>query len=175
MRERRYLSGVLALLSLFCLLLVGCRTEAPEEVVPEAPELGAIAPGFALPTLGGELVSLSQLRGRPVLLNFWAIRCPPCRDELPFIQDIYEKQAGEDLFILAVNIEETESAVADFIQREGLTFPVALDPEGQAARDYRIRFIPTTFLIDRGGIVRQVKVGAFRGEDEILALLESLG
>ncbi len=65
--------------------------------------------------------------------------------------------------------------MADFIQREGLTFPVALDPEGQAARDYRIRFIPTTFLIDRGGIVRQVKVGAFRGEDEILALLESLG
>jgi peroxiredoxin len=164
MRIRAFVLGLLV--AIFAFPLAGCSTASRE-----AAEVGASAPEFTLPTREGTELSLSQLRGKPVLLNFWATWCQPCREEMPYIQAVYE-EVGEDLFILAVNIQETKPSVEEFLQQGGFTFPVALDHQGDVARNYGIRFIPTTFLIDREGIIREVKAGAFKDKAEILAGLE---
>ena len=168
MKKRKLILGILVILAVFAFLLAGC-SPAPREVT----EVGALAPEFTLPTLEGKSVSLSQLRGKPVLLNFWASWCQPCKVEMPYIQAVYE-EVGEGLFILAINIQETKPSVEDFMRREGLTFPIALDYEGKVAQNYGIKFIPSTFFIDQDGIIREVKVGAFKDKAEILAKLESL-
>ncbi|MBI2303507.1 MAG: TlpA family protein disulfide reductase [Chloroflexi bacterium] len=124
-----------------------------------APQLGRPIPDFTLSTLDGGSLTLSQLRGKTVLINFWASWCPPCRAEMPDLQKVYEEYRDKDFVIVAVNIQEDRDTAANFIKRMGLTFPVALDTTGQVTAGYRITYIPTTFFVDKEGIVRQVAVG----------------
>ncbi len=135
----------------------------------QGPQVGKPAPDFQLQSLDGQPVSLSDLRGRPVLINFWASWCPPCRFEMPFIQEIYEDKEWSDkgLVILAVNIGESPSLVARFMEDYGLSFPVLLDTNNNVSRDYNIRGIPATFFIDKDGIIQDMKMGAFSGKAEI--------
>lgn len=123
------------------------------------PNVGQLAPDFTLTDLEGEPVKLSDLRGRAVLLNFWASWCPPCRAEMPDLQEAHEKYS-DGIRILAVNIQEDKEAVKNFVQEFGLTFTVLLDSDGSVARTYRIAAIPTSFFIDRNGIIRLRWVGA---------------
>lgn len=134
-----------------------------------APQVGRPAPDFQLPGLDGQPVSLSDLRGRPVLINFWASWCPACRFEMPFIQEIYEDKEWSDkgLAILAVNIGESPSLVARFMEDYGLSFPVLLGTNNNVSRDYNIRGIPATFFIDKDGIIQDMKIGAFSSKAEI--------
>jgi peroxiredoxin len=138
----------------------------------EAPEVGALAPNFQLKTLDGELVTLSGLRGRPVILNFWATRCGPCIAEMPVLQAAFNEKAAEGLFMLAVDIGENEPIVRKFVEVKELTFNVGLDSSGAVSERYQIQYIPSTFFIDAEGIIRSKKIGSFRSKDEVLAELE---
>jgi thiol-disulfide isomerase/thioredoxin len=129
-----------------------------------APARGEPAPDFALPDLNGAVVRLSDLRGRPVLINFWATWCGPCKREMPDIQHAYE-QANGDLVVLAVNAEGTapdlaRRLAADFRDELGLTFPILLDsPDTAVLNQYRLTGMPDSFFIDRNGIVQDVVLG----------------
>ena len=128
-----------------------------------APRAGFLAPDFTLTTLTGETISLSDLRGRPVFINFWATWCPPCRAEMPDIQAAYERYAGQGLVILGVNMAEPPGPVAAFVQEFGLTFPIPMDRDGRVATMYRIRAIPTSFFVDREGVIRSMFIGPMNG------------
>jgi len=154
----RILTAIL-LLIILVLLIIGCSSPAPQ--------VGKQAPDFQLPNLEGQSISLSDFQGKPVLLNFWAVRCPPCRFEMPFIQGIFEGQSDTGLVILAIDIGEAPSTVKDFIQSNNFSFPVLLDTNQDVALEYNIRAIPTTFLIDKDGIIQEIKVGAFSNILEI--------
>lgn len=128
---------------------------------------GKPAPEFELGTLDGQMLSLSQFRGSPVLLNFWATWCGPCRREMPYLQKVYERWQGVGLVLLAINIGESPPDVAEFMQAGRFTFPVLMDVSGEVATRYGIEGIPTTFFIDAEGIIQEVQVGAFPSAAEI--------
>ena len=125
-----------------------------------APRLEREAPDFSVRTLGGEDVKLSDFRGRPVWINFWATWCPPCRAEAPDIQEVYEAHESEGLVVLAISIGESTNTVADYIKRTGMTVTVGIDEGTNVAAQYRIVGIPTHFFIDREGVLREWRIGS---------------
>jgi len=131
------------------------------------PEVGKLAPDFQFQGSDEQLVSISDLKGKPILINFWQVRCPPCRSEMPHIQQFYDEQPGDEVVLLVINIGESSSQVTQFMQSEGFSFPVLLDTEGNIAQQYNIMAIPTTFLIDTSGIIQEIKVGPFQSQAEI--------
>ena len=131
------------------------------------------APDFKLSLLNGGETSLSDFSGKPVMLNFWATWCPPCREEMPYLQQIHEQRSA-DVVVLTVNMAENPGDVEEFIREFGLSFPVLLDSNGDVAQQYGVRAIPTTFFIDKSGILQGVKIGAFRNIAEIESELEKI-
>lgn len=123
---------------------------------------GELAPDFALQTLDGQRVSLSQYRGKPVLLNFWMINCDGCQVELPAMQRLYlrEQQEHKDLVILAVNIVDGPDSIQQYAQQYGLTYPIVRDSRATVSALYTLRGTPTSFFLDRQGIIRAVADGA---------------
>lgn len=155
-------------------------TPAPETAVqaiddvPLGLDVGQRAPDFTVQLLDGRTVTLSDFRGRPVLINFWATWCGPCRDELPDFQTVYEQQGGEERFVvLAVNNMESRDTVASFVKQIGITFPVALDPDGRVNFDlYHIQGYPTSILLDAQGVIVARFQGSLRGPQLLTALDE---
>lgn len=139
-----------------------------------APVVGAPAPDFELATLDGESVRLSDLRGQVVALNFWATWCVPCRAEMPLLDAALEKYADAGLVILGIDADEPASLVADFRDEFGLTFPLLLDPGAEVQQLYRVRGYPTTFFVDREGIIRAQQVGIM-SESQLERYLGLLG
>lgn len=130
---------------------------APPPEMKIAPYPDNAAPDFTLPGLDGEPLTLSQLRGQPVILNFWAGWCPPCRQELPALQAAYQ---AYDIGFVAVNVKEKANTVADFAERMALDFPIALDKDGAVGNGlYEVRGLPTTLFIDAQGVVMARHVG----------------
>lgn len=127
----------------------------------ERPEEGHLAPDFALKTLDGKTVRLSDLRGKKVvLINFWATWCPPCRSEMPTMQQIYTEYKGKGFEILAINIErDSKEEILEFMKELRLTFPVLLDSDMKVTRTYRLIGLPVSMLIDRQGIIRSKTIG----------------
>ena len=123
-------------------------------------EVGQPVPDFTLETPGGELVSLSDFRGQVVVLNFWATWCTPCRKEMPEFQALWEEhEAQGDLMLLAVNLQESADSVAAFVDEFGLTFPVALDSDGEVLDEYGLPGLPGTFFIDSAGVLQARVLG----------------
>ena len=143
------------------LIIAGCSAGCSPEGSAPAPQVGKPAPNFQLPNLGGELVSLSDFQGKPVLINFWASWCQPCVYEMPFIQEVFEEWSGQGLVVLAINMGENSSKVETFMESHGLSFPVLLDMQGKVGGQYNIRGIPTTFSVDKDGIIQAMRIGAF--------------
>lgn len=123
-------------------------------------EVGAKAPNFELKTLTGETVKLSDFKGKKVMLNFWATWCPPCKAEMPEMEQFY-KEANQDITILAVNLDP-ENDVKGFIAKNGITFPILLDSEDKVNRVYQIVSIPTTYFIDGSGVIQNKFTGAMQ-------------
>jgi len=125
------------------------------------PEEGHVAPDFSLKTLDGKTVRLSEFRGKKVVLvNFWATWCPPCRSEMPTMQQIYTEYKAKGLEILAINIErDSKEEILEFMKELRLTFPVLLDPDMKVTRTYRLIGLPVSMLIDRQGIIRSKTIG----------------
>ncbi len=137
--------------------------------------LGELAPDFSLPSPDGEdLIALSDYRGSPVLVNFWATWCPPCRHEMPFLQSQYEARADIGLVVLAVDVGEEPNLVQEYLSGTDLTFPVVLDLFGDIADYYRIVTFPTTYLIDREGRIASVKRGPYASEADVARAVDAL-
>jgi peroxiredoxin len=141
-----------------------------------SPREGFLAPDFTLDLLGGGEVTLSELRGKGVVINLWASWCPPCRAEMPAIQRVYEKTKGRGLEVLAVNTtyQDSEGAATEFIQELGLTFPVPLDRDGTVSQQYLLRALPSTFFVDRQGVIRKVIIGGPMSEATIQTAVEEI-
>lgn len=118
------------------------------------------APDFELETTDGTVVKLSSYRGQMVFLNFWAVWCPPCRAEMPSMQELYEQFSDKGLVMLAVDLQESKVKVVNFMEDYGFEFQALLDISGQVGRRYGIRNIPTTYLIDPIGNVIAAAIGA---------------
>ncbi len=132
-------------------------------------QVDELAPDFRLTDLDGNVVMLSDFRGKTVVLNFWATWCPPCREEMPEFQELWEHRgsgAADDLVVLAVNFlrDDTVGAATNFIAANEFTFPVVFDTtRGDVAARYGVRGLPATFFIDRNGIVRTTALGPVFG------------
>jgi len=125
-----------------------------------APRVGEPVPDFRIRLLDGEYLQLSDLRGQPVWINFWATWCPPCRAETPDIQEVYEKYKDDGLVVIAVSIGEDPCTVRAYQERTGTTFPMGVDGDTSIAAMYRIVGIPTHFFVDGDGILREWRIGA---------------
>ncbi|MCS7248574.1 MAG: TlpA family protein disulfide reductase [Anaerolineales bacterium] len=168
-----------ALLTLACALgwtlwsrVPSAALSAPASI---APQKGFLAPDFTLESTTGESFTLSALRGKPVILNFWASWCPPCRAEMPALQAVHE-QYGAELVLLGINASTQDRLPNAYrlIAEMRLTFPILLDISGTTITAYRVFSLPTTFFIDRQGIIREVVVGGPLSEASLRVRLERL-
>jgi cytochrome c biogenesis protein CcmG/thiol:disulfide interchange protein DsbE len=141
-----------------------------------SPREGFLAPDFTLDQLNGGQIRLADLRGKVLLINLWATWCPPCRAEMPAIQRVYEANRGLGFEVLAVNMthQDSEQSAAAFVEQHGLTFPVLLDRTGQVGRLYLMRALPSTFLVDREGVIQQVMIGGPLSEVTIQTAVETI-
>lgn len=140
------------------------------ETRPTAPEPQAYAPNFSAITLTGSVLQLDQLRGQPVILNFWATWCAPCRFELPELQRIHIEFSGQAQ-IIGINLGESAEQITPWADELGLTFPLALDENQRIAALYRLRVQPSTFIISPAGIITDIYYGAVSA-DQLRAALE---
>jgi peroxiredoxin len=134
---------------------------------PPAAELGRAAPDFRLPTLGGDVRTLSSLRGKTVLLNFWASWCGPCRGETPDLQAFFERLgSNKNLVVVGVNQQETESDAKAFTEQFGVTYPILLDRSGSVAEVYHTgRGLPISMLVNPQGVIIRVFLGRLSADD----------
>lgn len=142
----------------------GTAVVAQESGTSGMPEAGQAAPNFTLADLEGNEVSLAEFRGQPVIINFWATWCGPCRIEMPELQQAYEERQEEGLAILAVNMEESPDMVRRFFYDDlRLTFTPLLDENGEVANRYGIFNLPTTYFVDPEGTIAAVHRGPLTG------------
>ena len=141
-----------------------------------SPREGFPAPDFTLNTLAGGPATLSALRGQVVIVNLWASWCGPCRAEMPAIQKVYAANRARGLTVLAVNstIQDSVPDARAFAQNLGLTFPILLDSDGAVGRRYLLRALPSTFFVDRQGVIRTVVFGGPMSVATIQTKIEAL-
>ena len=127
------------------------------------PQIGNIAPDFQLESVDGETISLNQFQGKPVLVNFWAVWCGPCQEEMPIIQDRF-RQHNPDLVVLAVEEGESRTDLLKYLEESEVTFFVLMGTDSVAQR-YGIYAYPTSYFIDANGIIRSIVVGSMSQSD----------
>lgn len=181
MRERLESVAVIVLVALLGAgwIFISRETNADTgpTAVTTAPYVGNLAPDFTLQTIDGQAITLGDFTadgGMPVVLNFWATWCPPCRVEMPYFErasDLYEGKVA----ILGLNQAESAALIAGFARDHGLTYPLLVDEDMRVNNLYGVLNLPTTIFIDRNGIVREVLIGTISQgvlEDRIEGLLE---
>jgi cytochrome c biogenesis protein CcmG/thiol:disulfide interchange protein DsbE len=140
-----------------------------------APRQGFLAPDFTLNTPDGTAFTLSELRGQAVLVNLWATWCPPCRAEMPAIQKLYDEYKDQGFIVLGLNMtyQDDPTAVVPFVQEKRLTFPILIEETGEVAKKYELRSLPSSYFIDRDGIIREVVIGGPMSEALLRTRIES--
>ncbi|HLF31738.1 MAG TPA: TlpA disulfide reductase family protein [Xanthomonadales bacterium] len=119
-----------------------------------AAESGSAGSDFRLPTLGGDgELTLQDLRGKVVYLDFWASWCGPCRKSLPLYESLYQEIGSQQFAIVAINLDETREDAVRFLKQHPVSYTILLDPVGSTAADWQIRVMPTSFLLDRSGMI----------------------
>jgi cytochrome c biogenesis protein CcmG, thiol:disulfide interchange protein DsbE len=148
-------------------LWVGCGPQQPAaHVASDHPLVGTAAPTLELPTPDGKsTVKLADHRGKVVVVDFWATWCEPCRKSFPAYQKLMDKSSGK-LTVIGVSVDEESSGIAGFVSETGVRFPIAWDEGQAAAQAYAPPTMPTSFVIDKNGIVRFVHAG-YRPGDEL--------
>lgn len=151
---------------------------APKEIEENAaaPQAGFPAPNFSLQTPQGETYALADLKGRAILVNVWATWCPPCKAEMPALQKIYDEYKTQGLIVLAVNsaFQDDVGQIAPFREKYALTFPILLDVEAQVGRAYQVRSLPSSYFINRRGVISEVVVGGPMSEALLRARVEEI-
>jgi peroxiredoxin len=132
------------------------QTPAGQSAMPKE---GSPAPDFTVQTVEGEPVKLSDFRGRPIMLNFWATWCGPCTAEMKNIESVFQKHTDEEFVILGVNQGEGSTTVKGYAELWKLTFRLVRDQEGEASRLYQVRALPTTIFIDAQGNIHEIHIG----------------
>lgn len=142
----------------------------------ESPQEGFLAPNFSLQDLGGEQISLSDFKGKVVILNFWATWCAPCRREITSLDRLYQLRKDKGFEILAVSVDRTSlSKVTSFVANYQMSFPVLRDQRGEIGQRYWAKAIPTSFLLDKKGVIRWKVVGAREWDDAyVLSKIDQL-
>lgn len=135
-------------------------------------QVGDIAPDFTLKDLDGNTVTLSSLRGKKVILNFWATTCPYCKIEMPALNQ-FIKSHKDDTVLLAIDLGESPSKVKQYLEGKGYEFTVLLDTDLSTIYDYQVQFIPMSYFIDKNGIIRAISNGAMT-YDEIEEYYKSI-
>jgi thiol-disulfide isomerase/thioredoxin len=169
--------SLVALIMLLTVSAAGAADLPPlgHKMNPVSPPLAA--PDFTLPDLDGEARSLAEFRGKVVMLNFWATWCPPCRREMPSMQRLYEKYRERGLVVVAVNQFEDPDLVFEFTGRLSLepTFPILFDRESRVSEQYKVKGLPTTYLLDREGRIHYRAIGGREFDHpEVEALIQGL-
>ncbi|NMB88052.1 MAG: TlpA family protein disulfide reductase [Chloroflexi bacterium] len=160
-RQWRLFSVIVLLLAAGWIAWTATWKVQPVQTAKYLPQKGFAAPDFELFSASGAAYRLSDLRGKVVVLNLWASWCPPCKSEMPALQSVYARYQTDDVVFLAINAtwQDDRSAATAFSVTNGLTFPVLFDVDGSVSRLYQMQALPTTFWIDRDGIIRNVVVG----------------
>jgi cytochrome c biogenesis protein CcmG/thiol:disulfide interchange protein DsbE len=141
-----------------------------------APQAGFTAPDFTLETPENVEYSLSKLKGNAVLVNLWATWCPPCRAEMPAIEKMYQEYKDKGFVVLAVNMtyQDDPAAVSPFIRKYGLTFPILLEETGHIGAAYQLRSLPSSYFINRAGIIQEVVIGGPMSEALLRTRIEQI-
>ena len=158
----------------FAIIALGTMRISVDTSGLTGPQVGRPAPDFRLEDLDGRLTALSDLRGRPVVVNFLASWCIPCREEAPLLADTQARYEGSGLQVLGVVFQDDAGSARTFMERFAMRYPGLLDPDGQTAIDYGVRGIPETFLIGRDGTIRRVFLGQLRVDTFRTAIEEIL-
>lgn len=168
-------SGLLVGVLLGVLVLVNTNSQNKVDSAARRipPAVGSTAADFNLPLLDGQSQKLSDLRGRPVIINFWATWCPPCKEEMPLLQR-YAHQYPDRFVILGVDYEEETSAVQSYVQGMQINFPILLDKTGAVSELYYARNFPTTFFVDAKGVIRAQHLGLLT-EELLVRYLKTIG
>jgi thiol-disulfide isomerase/thioredoxin len=152
---------VLCWLGLLVAGLSACSESAKAPTTGSAPAVGQLAPDFTLSDLAGKPVSLSDFRGKVVIVNFWATWCPPCRAEMPSMEQLYRDLADEGLVMLAINIEKTgRQTVPAFLAGSPHSFPILFDDKEEVQKRYGVYKFPESFIIRKDGVIDDKVIGA---------------
>ena len=169
--QSRFRWGWLIVLTIVVIaLILGAKLSQQNRVQPTA---GEPAPTFSLTTFEGKIISLESLRGKIVIVNFWASWCPPCHDEAPELKAIAEDYAGQNVVVVGVNWLDTESEALAFMAQYELTYPSGPDMGEKIAQSYHIAAAPENYVIDRDGIVADVVLGPV-SYDHLAEVLDGL-
>lgn len=138
---------------LAAVVLVGACTPG------KTPRVGMLAPDFGLNTTSGGRFRLAQERGKTVIINFWASWCGPCRNEMPELEAVFRQFDPQELSVVAVNVGESRNRALRYAEELGLTLPVAVDSESAISKLYFVRALPTSFFVDRDGVIQAKELG----------------
>ena len=146
-------------------LALGCARDAAPRV-----EIGEPAPRYAATTLAGDSASTAALAGKVVLLNVWATWCAPCRDEIPYLQSLYERHRAQGFEVVGVSVDARgqESEIREFAKTFAMTYPIWRDPDERVQSLYMALGVPSSYLIDRSGVLRWRRLGTIRATDTTL-------
>lgn len=155
---RSILSATLAVLALF---MASCQTK---EMAPPPPEKPRPAPSFTLSAIKGGPMSLTDLAGKPVMINFWATWCAACLKEMPELERIHNLYRDRGLSVILINLQETAEVAKRHIEDHGYTMTSLLDEKGQTAEKFQVFGLPTTFFVDKSGMIRKTHMGELTRE-----------
>lgn len=157
---RRIFSIFILLLGLVWIWFSRVKPGDDAIILLSAPQVGFNAPDFSLKTMTGETIGISDFSGQPVIINFWASWCPPCRAEMPAFQAVYDEYKDR-VSILAINASDLDTLIAaqSLVSQFALTFPILLDSTGSVQQQYEITSLPTTFFVGSDGKIFQIEIG----------------
>ena len=176
LKNQRVMLYVLILITGASWIEFSANTSGPATENVAAPQAGFAAPDFTLKTPTGEIYTLSDFHGQAVLVNLWATWCPPCRAEMPTIEKMYQEYKDQGFMVLAVDMtyQDDAFAIVPFTKEHGLTFPILIEETGEVASAYQMRSLPSSYFINRAGIVTEVVIGGPMAEALLRTRIEQI-